>query len=251
MPELHVATENGIARIWLDRPQVLNALSPELLNKLIDVCGDLATDESTKVVILQGSGEHFSAGADLLEFSPRIAADPHPVADLGRRATVALAALPQITIAAIRGYCVGGAMVLAAACDLRVAASDSRFSIPELDAGIPLAWGGMVHLVRLVGESLATDLVLSCRSFDADVALRSGFVSRVLATEEFGEEVTGLAELIVGKPKLSLRLTKQQLQAIRRCSFDARSDADALLQALEDPESIVALQEYVAGRFGE
>ena len=124
MSEIELSVTGSIARLQFNRPDVFNALSPNLLEGLIGRCGDL-----------------------------------------GRRAAEALAAIPQITIAAIKGYCIGGALVLSAACDLRIAADDSRFSIPELDAGIPLSWGGMAHVVRLLGESLANDLVLTCRRF--------------------------------------------------------------------------------------
>jgi enoyl-CoA hydratase/carnithine racemase len=70
---------------------------------------------------------------------------------------------------------------------MRIAADNSRFSIPELDAGIPLSWGGMAQVVRLLGETMANDLVLTCRPFDADDALRAGFISRIVATDGFDE----------------------------------------------------------------
>lgn len=185
MPDLNLSVKDGIARLQLNRPAVFNALSPGLLQELIDKCDQLARDDTTKVVVLEGSGKHFCAGADLPQFTKRMQTDPHGTADIGRRTAEALAGIPQITIAAIKGYCIGGALVLSAACDLRIAADNSRFSIPELDAGIPLSWGGMAHIVRLIGESLANDLVLTCRRFDADDALRAGFISRIVAAGEF------------------------------------------------------------------
>ena len=139
-------------------------------------------------------------------------------------------------------------MVLAAACYVRIAADDSRFFIPELDAGIPLAWGGMAHMVRLVGETLAADLVLTCRRFDADDAIRSGFVSQVVAAANFDDAVTELAETIAGKPRLALRISKQQLIAIRNGTFDARNDAKALLSSLADAEARKASDAYIATR---
>ncbi len=251
MSELNLSVKDSIARLQLNRPAVLNALSPDLLQKLIDRCDELARDDVTKVVVLEGSGKHFCAGADLPQFTKRMQTDPHGTADLGRRAAEALAAIPQITIAAIKGYCIGGALVLSAACDLRIAADNSRFSIPELDAGIPLSWGGMAHVVRLVGESLANDLILTCRRFDADDALRAGFISRIVAAGKFEEEVTALAESVAAKPRIVLRQTKRKLTDIRAGTFDARDDAAEMIAAMADPEAMSIGQEYIRKNIGK
>lgn len=248
MSDLNVSTAGGVARIQLNRPAVLNALSPDLLTSLIETCNELSQNDATKVVVLEGAGRSFSAGADLPAFGESLQARSHAMADLGRRAGDAVMALPQITIAAIHGHCVGGAVVLAAACDVRIAADSSRFSIPELDAGIPLAWGGMAHLVRLVGESRAVDLVLTCRPFAADEALRAGFVTRVAAEAEFASAVSTYAESTASKPGAVLRLVKQQLIALRDGTFDPCTDADALLTAFHDPEAREVGGRYVASR---
>ena len=250
MSEINFSITGGIARLQLNRPDVFNALSPDLLQELIDRCSELAEDDSTRVVVLEGSGKHFCAGADLPQFMKRMETDPHGTADLGRRAAEALAAIPQITIAAIKGYCIGGALVLSAACDLRIAADDSRFSIPELDAGIPLSWGGMAQVVRLVGESLANDLVLTCRPFDADDALRAGFISRIVSANDFDEEVAALAESVAAKPRMVLRQTKRKLTDIRAGTFDAKDDAAEMIAAMADPEATSIGQEYIRKNIG-
>ena len=250
MSELEIIRSNRLLRLQFNRPTVLNALSPQLLADVIAACEEVGQDDAIRVVVFEGSGKNFSAGADLPAFNKGLASDPLSTADLGRRATEAIGALPQITVAAIRGYCVGGALVLASACDVRIAADDSRFFIPELDAGIPLAWGGMAHMVRLVGESLAADLVLTCRRFDANDAIRAGFVSQVVPAASFEAAVSALAETIAGKPQLALRISKQQLIAIRGGTFDAKDDAKALLAALNDPEARNASDTYISSRMG-
>ena len=249
MPGLKVSAEAGIARVVFDRPALLNALSPGLLNGLIETCTDLGQDGSVRIVVLEGAGSCFSAGADLPAFLSLLTGpDARDTADLGRRATNAIAELPQITVAGIRGHCVGGGLVLAGACDIRIAADDTRFVIPELDAGIPLAWGGMEHLIRLVGETLAADLVLSCRPFGADEALRAGLISRVVPADRLENELTELTTAIARKPLSVLRTTKQQLIAVRAGTFDAHGDADALLAALRDPEAQELGRQYIATR---
>ena len=246
MTDLMKSVANGIAQVHFNRPDVLNALSPDMLDDLIDSCAEIGRDEAIRVVVFAGCGDHFSSGADLPEFHKKLVSDPQPTADLGRRAAEAIEALPQIAVAAIQGHCVGGALVLAAACDVRVAADNSRFFIPELDAGIPLAWGGMAHMVRLVGESMATDLVLTCRRFGAEEALQSGFISRVVGANSFADEIAALANSIAQKPALALRLTKQQLGAIRKGNFDAKLDAGALLASLADKEAKDTSDAYVS-----
>ncbi len=244
---LRVSTEAGVARIVLDRPEALNALSPTLLRELIEVCDSLRDDASVRVVRIEGEGAHFSAGADLPAFLAELTGDAaQEAADLGRLAADTVAELPQVSIAAIRGHCVGGGVVLAAACDLRVAGADARFLVPELDAGIPLGWGGTGRLVRLVGETIALDWVLSCRPVGAEEALRAGLVSRILDPELFSEEVDALATSIAEKPSSVLRTTKRQLAELRAGTFDATTDAKALRDALSDPEVIQRAMAYMS-----
>ena len=249
MSDLNVSTEEGIARVVFDRPSVLNALSPNMLNDLIEVCAELGRSDSVKVVVFEGAGSCFSAGADLPAFIDLLAGtDAHATADLGRRATNAIADLPQITVAGIRSHCVGGGLVLAGACDIRIAADDARFAIPELDAGIPLGWGGMEHVIRLVGETLAADLVLSCRPFGPDEALRSGLISRVVPADRLQADLDALATDIARKPLSVLRTTKRQLIDIRTGTFDPRKDAEGLLSSLKDPEALEVGRRYIANR---
>jgi enoyl-CoA hydratase/carnithine racemase len=237
MTSIELRREGRVAHLRLNGPEKLNALTPQLLRELIDCCGDLADDDSVDVVVLEGEGDAFCAGADLAEFSKELAAAPGETADLGRVATNALADLPQITVAIIQGHCVGGGPVLAAACDLRVAADNARFWIPELGLGIPLTWGGWEHLIRLIGETAAIDVVLTARPFGADEAMNLGFVSRVIPVGELETESTDLIRTIAANGPAPLRITKRQLKAIRAGTFDARNDAPALLRVLADPDA--------------
>lgn len=244
---IQVLNQAGFARIQLNRPEKLNALSPELLTELIDVCGDIRSDKTIRVVGVEGAGKCFSAGADLPAFSRELVASPEETADLGRIATETLADLPQITMATIHGHCVGGAVVVAAACDLRIASEDSRYWIPELEAGIPLGWGGMAHLNRLVGETMAADLVLTGRHLDAGEALQSGFVSRVVPDAALEAERKLIVASILAKARFPLETTKRQLRAVRSGTFRPRGDADALLEATRDPEAGEIFKAYADG----
>lgn len=249
MSGLNVSVEGAVARVVFDRPKALNALTPNMLRELIEICGDLGKNDAVKVVVFTGAGDCFSAGADLRAFLPFLSGpDARATADLGRLTTNAVAELPQITVAAVRGHCIGGGLVLAGACDVRMAADDARFMIPELDAGIPLGWGAMEHLIRLVGATLTADLVLSCRPLGAEEARRSGLVSQVVPIDRFEAELETLLTKIARKPKIVLRISKQQILAIRNGSFDPRNDADAMLSSLQDPEAMKAGLDYISKR---
>jgi len=250
MGDLNLSAVNGVATIEFDRQAVLNALSPALLRELINCCADISRDETVRVVVLRGAGPNFSAGADLPAFSAELESDADDVSDLGRRAAAAVAGLPQVTIAAVRGHCVGGGVVLAGACDMRVVAEYCRFSIPEIDAGIPLAWGGMQRLVKLIGETMTADLVLTCRPIDAGEALRIGLASRILPGEKFEARVHELATGIAAKAGIVLRIFKQQLQALRDGTYDPRNDGAGLLAARRDEEASRLGAQYVATRIG-
>lgn len=249
MSGLNVSLDERVAKIVFDRPEALNALPPDLLSELIEVCADLAKNDEVRVVYFIGAGHCFSAGADLPAFLPYLSGpDAHATADLGRLATNAVAELPQVTVAGIRGHCVGAGLVLAGACDIRIAADDARFMIPELDAGIPLGWGAMAHLTRIIGETLTADLVLSCRPMGPEEALRAGLVSRIVPSDQLEQELSILLTGIARKPRIVLGITKQQILAIRADQFDAREDANALLASLKDPEAMKVGLEYISNR---
>ncbi|MGB3475666.1 MAG: enoyl-CoA hydratase/isomerase family protein, partial [Mycobacterium sp.] len=169
-------------------------------------------------------------------------------ADAGRRMADAIEAMRAVTVARLHGHCVGGGVVLAAACDLRVAAEGTRFSIPEVDLGIPLAWGGIPRLVREIGPALTKELVMTCRPFDAAEAKAIGFLNRVVPEADLDAEVDELVDQLVSKSTLTLGGTKRQVNAVTEGMVGtARSwnDADALVTAVHDPESQASAMAYL------
>jgi len=236
--------------ITLNRPDKLNPLSTETLRELADAAHRLDRDHDVKVVVVSGRGRAFSSGADVSVFAgpdPGVTAR-REAADTGRLMAEAIESMRAITIARIQGHCVGGAVVLAAACDLRVAADTARFSIPEVDLGIPLAWGGIPRLVREIGPAMTKELVLTCRPFTAEEARALGFLNRVVGAEQLDEAVEELAAQLVAKSSLTLTATKRGVNAASRemaSTSGAWSDADSLLSALSDPESRRAAQDYL------
>jgi enoyl-CoA hydratase/carnithine racemase len=248
---LTVAVDGAVARLTLNRPERLNPLGPTTLRELAAAASWLDAQDEVRVVVVGGAGRAFSAGADLALFSGPPTASPRDAADLGREMADALENMRALSIAAIRGWCVGGGLVLAAACDLRVAAEDARFSIPEVDLGLPLAWGGIPRLVREIGPALTKELVLTCRPFDAAEARAAGFLNRVVPAATLDAEVEELARALAAKPAHPLRATKRHVNAVTaQMVGTARSwsDADGLVTSLADPECAEARRRYLASR---
>jgi enoyl-CoA hydratase/carnithine racemase len=246
---IHHDDATSVATVVLHRPDRLNALSRVLLGEIVDACRWLDEQHGVNVVVVRGEGRCFSAGFDLDDFVTAGAdASPRATADLGRMAAEALTDVRALTIAAVHGHCVGGAVVLAAACDLRLAADDARFSIPEVDLGIPLAWGGIPRLVRELGPAVTKELVLTCRTFDAVEAHALRFVNRVVPAGELVAAAEALAADLATKPPFALRTTKQQVNAVTEEIAGTRrnaNDADTLAVALHDPESRAASRRYL------
>ena len=172
-------------------------------------------------------------------------------ADAGRSMADALEAMRAVTIARLQGWCVGGGLVVAAACDLRVAADSARFSIPEIDLGIPLAWGGIPRLVREIGPALTKELVITCREFSPAEAQAAGFLNRVVAEADLDASVDSLADQVASRPVLPVAATKAHVNAVTAQMVGtarAWSDADSRVGGLLDPECEAARQAYVRAR---
>ena len=243
--------DQPVATLLLNRPDRLNALSRELLREIPIACRWLDETVAIKAVVVRGSGRAFSAGFDLDDFTTMDQGSPRDTADLGRLAAEALTDVRPLTVAAVHGHCVGGGLVLAAACDLRLAADDVRFSIPEVDLGIPLAWGGIPRLVRELGPAITKELVLTCRPFGAEEALGLRFLNRVVPAAELVAAADALAAELASKPTFSLRATKTHVNAVMNEIAGVgrnANDADTLVAALQDQESRDISRAYLRAR---
>jgi enoyl-CoA hydratase/carnithine racemase len=243
---LSVAVDGPRGTLQLNRPDRLNPLGTQTLHEIEQAARWFDEHLDLKVVVVSGAGRAFSAGADVTAFS---AAGPMEDAQQGWRMGRALEEMRAVTVARIQGWCVGGGLVVAAACDLRVAATSARFSIPEIDLGIPLAWGGIPRLVREIGPALTKELVMTCRPFDAEEAHQAGFLNRVVRDDLLDVEVDALVETLVAKPKLALLETKAHVNAVSESMVGTGrswADADGLRAGLRDPEGRASAEAYLA-----
>jgi enoyl-CoA hydratase/carnithine racemase len=245
---IDVTVGGPIGRLTLDRPAKLNPLSVTCLEELIAAAGWFDGHDEVKVVVVRGAGRAFTAGADLDMITDTSSRE---TADVGRLMAEAIEAMKAVTIAAVHGYCIGGGCVLVTACDLRVAAESARFSIPEVDIGIPLAWGGIPRLVREVGPAVTRDLVLSCRPFSPAEALTMGLVNRVVPDADLESAVDELADELAAKSAYTLRSVLLAVDAASEemvSTGSAWNDADSLMSALRDPESREVGRRYLSAR---
>ena len=248
-----LALQADAATAWLalNRPQSLNALSPKMMREIIAAAQWLSAQPHLRVVHLSGNGRAFCAGVDLQAVGSSRSSLERADTDLGRQMIEAWLAIPAITMAAVQSHCVGGGLLLAAACDLRIAADDARFSLPEMALGIPLTWGGVPLLLRLLGPAVAMELVLDAQPFDAVTALQWRFVNRVVLPPQLDPASRDWVMRLAQRPLNALRTTKRRFQGAvdALCTLrGSEADADDLLAAYQDPETQAVRRLYLAAR---
>jgi enoyl-CoA hydratase/carnithine racemase len=209
----------GLATVTLNRPDKLNAISSRMHAELQEVCLELRNDSQTRVVIFTGAGRAFSAGADLNDrtlFGGNVA-DPlemRRIAGAGNLTSAAIEGLDQVTIGAVNGLAVGGAVVFLSSMDLRLAAHNAWFSIPEIDLDIPLTWNGLPRLMRELGPARTKQLVMTGERFSSEEASQWGFLNQVTSDDDLLPAARRLAAKLLAKDPTSLALTKSTTRAL-------------------------------------
>ncbi len=243
---LALERQGPVATVWLQRPERRNALNLQALEEIAAVCDELQRDFTTPVVVFAGRGPSFCAGADRKDPPGR----PQPGSEaslrerrwygqVGRRALEAVESLEAITVARLHGHVIGGGLVLALGCDLRIATRSTWFAIPEVDLGIPLTWGAVPRLAREIGAARARELILLCDRFDGETAERYGVVQRVVDDADLDSAVGDWTQRLAAKPEWALHMTKTQFRAYGRSAVlgdVTEGDCDLLgLASSRDP----------------
>jgi enoyl-CoA hydratase len=224
---LDVSIADGIATVAINRPQVLNALSAQVFADLHEVTTRLRDDPAVRVVVITGRGDKaFVAGADIKEFEALDASRAIARTTDGMRVYDNLRHLPQPVVAAINGYALGGGMLLAMACDIRIAADTAEFGYPEIRLGIFPATGGTVLLDRLIGPAAARAICLLGERFSAQRAYELGLVTKVVPKAELATEVRRVCEVLAGYSPVALKGLKGVLNASLEDGFEAARDAE-------------------------
>lgn len=237
----------GLVTITLNRPEKLNAINQRMHADLQEACRQLADDAEARVVIVTGEGRAFSAGADLGRRGPGAESTPLATANAasspllervrsssGNRTSAALEGLDQVTIGAVNGLAIGGAVVFLACLDIRIAAESAWFSIPEVALDIPLTWNALPRLMRELGPARTKELVMTCDRFSSEDALRWGFLNYRVPDAELLPAARSLAQKLLEKDPVSLALTKSTCNALAESMVPANvthADRDYLMLA--------------------
>ncbi|MEZ5556994.1 MAG: enoyl-CoA hydratase/isomerase family protein [Pseudomonadales bacterium] len=201
--------------ITLNRPEKLNALSPELRDALTEALAAARADDAVRVVVMTGAGRGFCSGADLTGAAPASASTQNELLDefgwVGRQA-VSVYRLDKPVIAAVNGVAAGAGMSLALACDMRVGTPNSRFKSVFIERNLSPDSGLSFFLPRIVGQSRAADIIYTSRAVAAEEAHRIGLLDRVVEPEQLIDASLELAAQMSQWPPLALRASKRVLQ---------------------------------------
>ena len=204
---VRVETSSGVATIRVDRPK-MNALNPQVLAELTEAANAVGADPDVRAAVIWGGPRIFAAGADIGGFTGLAPAEAEALSRQFNDAFLAVENMPQITVAAVNGYALGGGMELAMAAEFRVAADDAVFGQPEIKLGIIPGGGGTQRLPRLVGITKAKEIIYTGRNVYPDEALAIGLVSAVHPAEETYDAAVEMAAGYAAGPA-ALRMAKQ------------------------------------------
>jgi len=226
-------SEEGLLEVELDRPERLNALNGDLMDEIVHLLDAVDTEE-VRAVTFEGAGDRaFCAGADITGFSGMDPADVDvtPVFE-------AVDDFPRPTLAKIQGFCLGGGLELAMACDLRIATEDSEFGFPEINLGLIPGGGGTQRAMRMLTEARAKELVFRGERIDAERAEEWGLINRAVDEDEFEGTVEAFVDDLVNGPPIALRMAKEVMNEGADENIDAglrmESQAFGLLLTTDD-----------------
>ena len=220
-------TDGPVATITINRPQALNALSTQVFTEMGALLEQIAQDTAIRVVVLRGAGEKsFVAGADISEMAGMTRAQAEARSWNGMRLYDRMRRLPQPIIASIQGYALGGGMLIALACDIRVASTRASFGYPEIKLGIFPGTGGTVLIDRLLGAAAARAICILGERLSAERAFQLGIVTRLVEPGELGAATAAAAQTIAGYSPLALRELKRALNASLELDFASAREVE-------------------------
>jgi enoyl-CoA hydratase/carnithine racemase len=217
---IKITRQARILIVQINRPDDRNALCAGLIRELIDVTDPIKKDMSASVVLLVGQDQFFSAGVDLKDpENARVFQEPLSVRrrlllELGPRMCQVWQDLPQVTMVALEGFCIGGAVSLALACDFRIMSDTAFLQIPEINLGMNYSWGSLPRLVNLVGPAKAKQWVILAQKVDCREALQAGFAQWAVPDGTSLQKALELAGTIAEKPQAPVFMTKQTVNAL-------------------------------------
>jgi enoyl-CoA hydratase len=234
--------DGAVMVITLNRPKVLNALNRETMDEVVDALEGFERDEGLRCAVLTGSDRAFAAGADVAEMAG--AAPVDMLTGYRFQQWERIRKITKPTIAAVRGFALGGGCELAMLCDMVIAGEGARFGQPEITLGIMPGAGGTQRLTRAAGKARAMEIILTGRHIPAREAYGLGLVTRVVPDEVVLAEALALARLVASKPPIAVRLAKDSIlkafDTTLECGLDYERKAFYLLFSTEDKNEGIA-----------
>lgn len=206
---IRTEVRGGVGLVFLNRPEVLNALNSTLMEELATALEGFDGDSDIGAMVVTGSERAFAAGADIKELAGYSSVDMLKVDSISRWDRIQRVKKP--IIAAVSGWCLGGGNEIAMACDMIVASETAVFGQPEINIGIIPGAGGTQRLTRAVGKAVAMEVILNDRRLNAQEALGYGLVNRVVPVEVYLEEAITLAQEIANRAPLAVRFAKESI----------------------------------------
>lgn len=213
---LETDVKEGIGIVTINRPEILNALSPVVYHELNSCLVELTADPTVKVIIITGAGNKaFVAGADILSMSSMNADEALNLAKIAHQPLLLIENMPKMVIAAINGVALGGGLELALACDFRLAVRNAKLGLPEIKLGIIPGSGGTQRLTGLVGLSKAKEMILLSEVITAEEALAIGLINKVVEEDQMMVAAMELAQRLALQAPVAMAMAKR---SIRRSS---------------------------------
>lgn len=211
---------DNIAVLRIQRPKVLNALNSEMLDEISNAIDRIKDDDEIYVLVITGEGKAFVAGADIAEMKDKNPMEARKFAEKGLVTFRKLELLEKPVIAAVNGFALGGGCELAMSCDIRIVSSNAKFGQPEVGLGIIPGFAGTQRLSRLVGTSMAKELIFTGAIIDSQKALQIGLASSVTEPEELMEKAMELAGQICKNGQLAVRYAKAAINCALDCDME-------------------------------
>ena len=225
---ISISKKTDTCHISLNNPKKLNALSSSTLVEISKACDEVASNKKIKIVIFSSTSKNFSAGADLTEIEKNKTLEDYWHENYGRKCINSILNLPQLSICLIEGYCLGGAAVIASACDFRMAEKNSLIGYPEIELGMNLSWFGLPLAISCLGLSEAKHVILSGEKFNALEMQNKGFLNETFDLEDKNKCLKKWINKFKKMPGLQLKMIKKsaneiafaQAKAVMHMEFD-------------------------------
>jgi enoyl-CoA hydratase/carnithine racemase len=243
--KLIAETRGSAGYLVLNAPERRNALSLDMWQGIAPIVDQFTADAAVRCIVVTGAGsEAFAAGADISEFDDHRATQEGAQAydQATHAATAAIAGCAKPVVAAVRGFCFGGGMALAMACDLRLAADDAKFCVPAARLGVGYSPAGTAALVARLGPAVATEVLFTARVYSAHEALMKGIIHALAPVADFEKVLAGYTAALAANAPLTIRAAKSAIRAI------VSGDSGDRAQAERNIAACMTSEDYREGR---